>query len=90
MILLAPPPTELEALTEIARLRQELAAGTLDEVVEARVERILAWEEIDDPVTRRFYRNSAVVYTRDELAGFVSLQIAHLLRTAPDLIGGDA
>lgn len=89
MILLAPPLTDLEALDQIARLRQDLAAKTIEEVVEDRVERFFAWEDIDDPVTRRFYRNATIVYTREELAGFVSLQIVQLLRRRPDLLGGD-
>lgn len=39
----------------------------LDEVVEAQLEQIYAWEKVENPVNQRLYRNSSIAYSREEL-----------------------
>jgi hypothetical protein len=65
---LLPIPLSLNhSQLQMKSLTTLLEQKSLDEVVEAQLEQIYAWEKVKNPVNQRLYRNTSLVYSRKEI-----------------------
>jgi|CXWL01.1.fsa_nt_gi hypothetical protein len=79
MDILPTPLTDTQRAIESQLLRKELETHSFDEIVETKVQAVLAWEEIKNPLTQRFYKNSATIFTKDELRAYYRASLIQIL-----------
>lgn len=66
-------PRFAQLLTE--QLQRLSVTMTRAQLVQYRLAQLYDWEKVEDPITRRFFRASTRVWTREELAALVAATI---------------
>ncbi|WP_147444674.1 hypothetical protein [Corallococcus sp. CA053C] len=57
---------------ELQRLAKTM---TREQLIQHRLKQLYAWEEVEDPVTRRFLRAATRAWTREELEAVVAATV---------------
>ncbi|RKH36884.1 hypothetical protein [Corallococcus sicarius] len=73
-LLVVPLQPRFERLLtqELQRMAKTM---TREELIQHRLDQLYAWEEVVDPVTRRFFRAATRAWTREELEALVAATV---------------
>jgi len=75
-----PSPIDPRLERHLARiLIGKLEDTSLENLVEERIEEILNWDKMDNPVLKRRYRNYSLVYSREELKSWTLVTYKKIL-----------